>query len=124
RRLLLSVEAEIVIFDVDVERGQRLVHDIRRQEPIAVVFFANDSIMPETLALRADFPKGLPHTNLRPWEMPQSLCLTDEPYAEIELRWTAISFVERIREWLALTAQGKSHAENQPLEPLLFGSPD
>jgi integrative and conjugative element protein (TIGR02256 family) len=74
------------------------------------------------LALRADFPR-VPHLNLRKDEFPRSLCLFEEPYSELKLRWTATAFLERIREWLALTAKGKLHAEDQPLEPLLLGSP-
>ena len=64
----------------------------------------------------------MPHVNLRSKELPRSLCLTEQQYSEWKLRWTAPAFVENIRDWLASTAKGKLHAEDQPLEPLLLGS--
>lgn len=121
RRIDQLADAEVVAFDVDVELGQRRVHDIHRQERIAVIFYKDDNTPPETLVLRNDFP-AVPHLNLRREEFPRSLCLFEEPYSELKLRWTATGFLERIRGWLALTAKGKLHAEDQPLEPLLLGS--
>jgi integrative and conjugative element protein (TIGR02256 family) len=114
--------AEVVVFDVEAEVPQRRVNDIRPVERVAVVFWPEDNIYPETLALRGNFPR-VPHTNLRTFETPRSLCLYDEPYSEIKLRWTAPALVERIRGWLAKTATGTLHAEDQLLEPLLFSSP-
>ncbi len=122
RRLSENSHAEVIVFDVEVELGQRKIHDIHQYERLAVIFDPNDTTYPEVLALRADFPR-VPHLNLRKDELPRSLCLFEEPYGELKLRWTATAFLERIREWLALTAKGKLHAEDQPLEPLLFGSP-
>lgn len=112
---------EIVVLEVDVEVVQRKVNDIRRQERIAIVFDQNDGLMPDVLALRDDFPP-VAHINLRKEEFPRSLCLFDRPYSELKRRWTPFVFVERIREWLALTARGTLHAKDQPLEPLLIGS--
>jgi hypothetical protein len=112
---------EVVVFDVEVEVPQRPVNAIRKTERIAVAFRAEDKGYPEILALRQDFPL-VPHTNLRPWEKPRSLCLYDQPYSEIKLRWTAPSFVEHIRTWLARTAAGTLHEADQQLEPLLLGS--
>jgi len=103
---------------VEVELGQRNVHDIRREESIGVVFDPTDRLAPEVLALRADFPVT-PHQNLRSFERPRSLCLYEEPYSEIKLAWTALAFIERIRDWLRLTARGELHQDDQPLEPLL-----
>lgn len=113
---------ETVVFDVEVELPQHKVNDIRRIERIAVAFWPKDNTYPETLALREDFPQ-VPHLNLRVFEIPRSPCLYDEPYTEIKLRWTSTVFIERIREWLAKTATGTLHAEDQLLEPLLIGSP-
>jgi len=62
---------EIIIFDTEVEVGQRTVHDIRSKERIAVGFIPEDNVFPEVLALREDFPK-VPHVNLRPAEKPRS----------------------------------------------------
>ena len=78
-------------------------------------------MIPDVLALRKNFPL-VPHVNLRSKELPRSLCLTEQQYSEWKLRWTAPAFVENIRDWLASTAKGKLHAEDQPLEPLLLGS--
>lgn len=114
-------DAEVIVFEVEVEVGQRKAHDIHRYERIVVVFHSNDDVPPDTLVLRDDFP-NVPHLNLRLQEFPRSLCLFEERYSELKLRWTATEFLERIREWLALTARGKLHADDQPLEPLLLGS--
>ena len=112
---------EIIVFDAEIEVGQKPLHDIRGFERIAVVFEDSDTTMPEVLALRCDFPL-VPHLNLRLEEFPRSLCVTERKYSEWKLRWTGATFVEDIRQWLALTSNGKLHAEDQPLEPLLLGS--
>ena len=125
-RRLENPQADVVVFDVEVQRGQRTVNEVRRRERIAAVFREDDAIAPEALALRSGFP-SVPHVNSLNLtfmeELPRSLCLYDQPYHELKLVWTSIAFVERIREWLALTARGELHAEDQPLEPLLVGSP-
>jgi hypothetical protein len=102
RRLEEPHRAEVVVFEVDIQRGQHPVYDVRRRERIAAVFREDDAVVPEALALRADFPL-VPHVNslnlLFLEEFPRSLCLYDEPYHELKLKWTSIAFVERIREW-------------------------
>lgn len=125
RRLEEPVSSEVVVFEVEVEVGQHLKHDIRRQERVAALFRKDDRAVPEALALRPDFP-SVPHLNAGSSisnELSSSLCLYEEPYPEVKLRWTAASFIGRIRNWLALTARGELHADDQPLEPLLLGSP-
>lgn len=112
---------EIIVFDAEVELGQIKIHDIRRFERISIEFDPTDSFPPLIFALRPDFPK-VPHLNIRVEELPRSLCVFEEEFSELKLYWTGTFFVERIREWLALTAKGKLHAEDQPLEPLLLGS--
>jgi hypothetical protein len=112
---------ESVVFEVDVEVGQEPVHDIRRVERLAVLFRPDDETFPEVLALRPDFPADVPHRSLRDEDLPVGLCLYEEPYAEVKLRWTAPLFLERVRYWLAKTAEGTLHQEDQPLEPLLLG---
>jgi len=116
----LSDGKENVVFDLVVEVGQEPVNDIRAVERISAIFDPKDSFYPEVLALRTDFPK-VPHRNLRAVTPPSSLCLYDEPYRDVQLRWTAAAFIQRIRDWLALTAEGKLHADDQPLEPILLG---
>jgi hypothetical protein len=112
---------EVIIFDAEVELGQRVFNDIRPIERVALLFNGFDIDFPEVLVLRRDFPR-VPHLNLRLNEFPRSLCLYDKQYSEMKMNWTPIVFIERIREWLALTAKGKLHNENQPLEPF-FSSP-
>jgi hypothetical protein len=109
---------ESVVLELDVECPQRPRHDIRPVERVAVQCDP-DADLPEVLALRPDFPL-VPHTNLRPWRYPRSLCLYDRPWAEVKLSWTPVGFVERIRWWLAQTARGTLHGGDQPLEPLLL----
>ena len=114
---------EAIVLDVDVEVSQHPVHDVRQQERLAVLFFANQMTYPEVLALRGDFP-SVPHLNLRPPEFPPSLCIYDMPFDEVRLDWRVPAFVERVRYWLAQTASGQLHAGDQPLEPLLFDPPE
>lgn len=111
---------ETVVIEVDVERPQQPVNDIRRTERIAVVFSSRDDSYPECLSLRPDFPR-VPHINLRDAEFPRSLCLYDRSWPEVALRWTPALYIQRIRYWLAQTARGTLHGADQPLEPLLFG---
>jgi hypothetical protein len=111
-------EAEIIVVDLDVQRPQLTVNDIR----VAVILEADDGTYPEVLALRGDFPQ-VPHLNFRKDEFPRSLCLDDQGWEEIRTRWTASAFIERIRQWLADTATETLHRDDQPLEPLLFGTP-
>lgn len=113
--------SETIVFDVEVERPQKCIHPIHRVERIAVRFDAEDNWYPEVVSLRSDFPQ-VPHLNLRDCEFPRSLCLYDQSWSEIALRWTPVEFVERIRTWLAETAKGTLHQSDQPLEPVLAGS--
>jgi len=120
RKIDDASKAEVVVLDVDFERCQHPVNDIKRIERLAIVFDKEDRHPPEVLALREDFPE-VPHLNIRDVEKPKSLCLFEERYEEIKLRWNPLLFLERIREWLKLTARGELHQEDQPLEPLLIG---
>lgn len=113
-----NTTADIVVLDVEVQLPQHRLHDIRRHERTAAVFPRDDEQRPDVLALRPDFPL-VPHLNLQLTERPRSLCLYDRLWPEIRLDWTAPTFVELIRAWLALTAQGRLHGDDQPLEPLL-----
>lgn len=113
---------DIVVVDVVVERPQVVENDIRRVERLALVFRSDDNWYPQVLALRNDFPE-VPHLNLRlADDDPKSLCLYDRSWDEVKTRWTAPGFVERVRGWLADTAVGSLHREDQPLEQVLHGS--
>lgn len=111
--------AEAITFTVTVDRPAKIVNSIHYKECITVLFAANDSDHPEVLAIRNDFPKELPHTNLRPKGWPPSICLFEQKFEEIKPTWTVESFIFRIQEWLAKTAIGTIHAPDQPLEPFL-----
>ncbi len=111
--------SETVVFDVEMERPQICDYDIRGTERLAATFDPSDGTYPEVVALRHDFPI-VPHLYLRNEELPRSLCLYDRPWAEIRLTWTAPSFIEWIRTWLALTARDELHQEDQALEPLVL----
>lgn len=109
---------ETVVFEVDVEVSQIRVHDIRPTERVSVTF-SSEGWQPEVLALRPDFPY-VPHVNPRDQEFPRSLCLYDQNFDEISLRWTPASFIERVRWWLTETSRGTLHGNDQPLEPILL----
>ncbi|MCI0541863.1 MAG: ThiF family adenylyltransferase [Verrucomicrobiales bacterium] len=113
---------DVLVLQIQVERPQKLVHPIFREERIAVIFFDEDSNFPDVLALRADFPR-VPHTNLRAKELPRSLCLYDQNYQTVKLDWTPARFLFRLRYWLQKTATGSLHGGDQPLEPLIQGAP-
>lgn len=110
---------ETVVVELDVEVPQRPVYPIRPLETVALRFHPADRNVPEVLAMRPDFPKA-PHQNLTDEEHPRSLCLYDQPWSTLRMRWTPARFVERVREWLALTARGELHGDDQPLEPMLL----
>ena len=117
-----GTEAEIIVIDLDIRSPQLIKNDIQFVERIAVVLQIDDETYPEVLALRSDFPL-VPHRNLHREEFPRGLCLYDQSWDEVRTRWTASAFIERIRLWLADTATGTLHRGDQPLEPLLFGTP-
>ena len=113
---------DVIIVRIQVERPQNVVNAIRHEETLAVTFFDSDTTFPEVLALRPDFP-WVSHTNLREKEFPRNLCLYDQPYEAVKLDWTPAKFLFRIRHWLAKTATGTLHGDDQPLEPLIQGAP-
>ena len=112
---------ETVVLDLDIEVAQRPMHPILPLERVAVSFTVADADYPAVVSLREDFP-AVSHLNYQRRGRPKSLCLYAESYGELRLHWTAHRFVERIRAWLAKTADGTLHPDDQPLEPLLFGA--
>jgi len=119
-RQVAGTGEEAVVFEVATEVPQRPAHDIRRRERIALTFGAADEAMPVAYALRADFP-WVPHVNLVGTPGPRQLCLDDQPWSEVRLRLTGARLLERVRDWLALTARGELHADDQALEPFIMG---
>jgi hypothetical protein len=114
-----SDTSEKVVFDVEVEVPQLCHYPVKPSERIAATFHEDDSVYPIVHALRKDFPQ-VPHLNLHIQEFPRNLCIYAERYEEIKRRWTSTRFVHRIRDWLALTARGELHQEDQPLEQILM----
>jgi proteasome lid subunit RPN8/RPN11 len=115
-------EIETIIFDIGVERPQKIVNDIKKTERLAVVFHADDIHAPDVLSLRENFPI-VPHLNLQLSEYPKSLCLFEEPYETIKLTLTPSKFVQQIQNWLNKTSVGKLHEEEQALEPFILSTP-
>jgi hypothetical protein len=113
-----SPPVEVVAFDTEVEIPQHPVLDIRPREMLAVIFPERASLLPEILALRADFPL-VPHLNSRSQEFPRSLCVFEDAFPEFSFKWSPVRFLEAIRSWLARTARNELHQPDQPLEPLL-----
>lgn len=120
-RKIADPSAEILVIEVEVERPQVVVNPIQRIERLAIVLSVDDETYPEVLAVRKGFPI-VPHLNITFDEDTRSLCLYDQSWDEVKARWTAPTFIERIRMWLADTAIGSLHREDQPLEQVLMGS--
>jgi hypothetical protein len=109
---------ETVILDFEIEVAQRTVRPVHPMETIAVTAGPEDVDFPAVVSLREDFP-SVPHLNIRELGSPKSLCLYAESYPQVKIHWTAPKFIERIRYWLAKTAENQLHPDDQPLEPLL-----
>lgn len=109
---------EAIVFTVDVERPQLLTHPVNRVEWVQAVFTGDLDKIPEVWLLRKGFP-SVPHTMIVPADSPQQMCLYDQGWDEVRLKWTASEFLARIRFWLSKTSTGTLHADDQPLEPLI-----
>ncbi|MDP8238821.1 MAG: ThiF family adenylyltransferase [Candidatus Hatepunaea meridiana] len=110
-------QVETIIFEVEPEVPQKPVNDIRNRELVAIVV-RDEFDIPEVLALREDFPL-VPHTNLRPFTTPKSLCLYED-IEEARLKFAPGDFLENIRDWFSKTALGKLHQDHQQLEPFVM----
>jgi hypothetical protein len=113
-------ETEFLVFDVDVQRPQKTPNRINYSERILIEVKLSFQV-PSVYALREDFPR-LPHQNIVEFEKPRCLCLYEQSPDEVLLFWTPFSFIERIREWLSLSALGKLHQNDQPLEPFILSA--
>jgi len=110
---------EIVIYETDIDVGQRPVNDIRYTERLAILFPVDDRMVPLVFALRGNFPRVM-HRISMPFEKPACLCIYNLSWDNLKLNWRPIKFIEDIRYWLARTADNTLHQEDQPLEPLLL----
>jgi integrative and conjugative element protein (TIGR02256 family) len=112
---------ETIIINLNIERPQKPKIDIRRIEPIAIIFYVDDISAPKVYMLRNDFPLTS-HQNIQPEKHPKSLCLTELPYNIEKLTWTPSYFINQIQFWLKKTAIAQLHNEDQALEPFIFSS--
>ncbi len=111
---------EVVAVEIEVPLGQRpVINDILPTEPIAFVF--GDGAVPAPYALRAGFPNTLPHMNLAPERLPNSLCLFEMTQEEILRILSPSLLLERTRLWLRESAYGRLHRDDQPLDPVFGG---
>ena len=112
---------ELVLFEIRAELPQDRKVDIRRWEPIALAFFADNRHQPTVLAARQDFP-DTPHQNAMPVGFMRSPCVDDRPWAEAMSSWTPLSCIERIRWWLGAAAQGALSDLAQAVDPVFVAS--
>ncbi len=116
-----ETDTEIIELEVDVDLPQRPLHRIHKTERLRIRFPANDA-MPQVFALRKSFPL-VPHTMINGAAYPRQLCLYERSWADERENWAPRGFVERIRRWLAGTADGTLHRTDQPLEAIMQHSP-
>jgi len=108
--------AEVIVLTFDNEIPENPQNGIQVYEEVAIICHEADKYHPEVYALREDFIGGLPHTNVCLFEHPVSLCVTEQIFEEVRHRFNEFEFIELIRTWFALSAEGKLHQEDQPLE--------
>lgn len=94
---------------------------IQYRERLGLQFFAAEDQPPEVRALREDFPCTA-HQNYVGRDEPVSLCLYFESWSAIRRTWTPQKHLARIQWWLAETANGTLHRDDQPVEPIYFSS--
>ena len=116
-RQRLDDGTETVIFDLRVETPQDLAAPIRRVERLAAAFRADDRGHPHLFAVRGDFP-DTPHQNAVPPGCLRYPCVDDRPWSEARASWTPLSFVNRVRSWMAAAACGALTDDVQAVDPL------
>lgn len=114
-----SSGTEVVLLEALPALGQKPVaNDIRHTEPMAVVSRVGGQI-PGVYPVRCDFPQTVPHMNLGYPGDRRSLCLFDAKVSDVAHIYSPDLLVARIRWWLAETAHGELHGEDQPLDPAI-----
>jgi integrative and conjugative element protein (TIGR02256 family) len=115
--------AEVIIVDcTNDEVPTKNELGILYRERLGLIFYCNDEKIPDVRALRQNFPATL-HQNLVGKGEPASLCLYFELWEVIRRSWTPQSYLNRVLWWIAETAKGTLHQEDQPVEPFYFISP-
>ncbi len=92
------------------------------RERLCLSFCPGLMVPAEVRALRTDFPDVI-HLNGVPDGEPASLCLY-ESWGFEERQWTAERHLRKVLWWLASTADGTIHAQDQALEQLFYSSGD
>lgn len=92
------------------------------RERLCLSFCPGLMVPAEVRALRTDFPAVI-HLNGVPDGEPASLCLY-ESWAFEERQWTAERHLRKVLWWLASTADGTIHAQDQALEQLFYSTGD
>jgi integrative and conjugative element protein (TIGR02256 family) len=114
--------AEVLIVDcTNDEVPTRNEIGILYQERLGLIFYCDDRKMPDVRSLRQNFPATL-HQNFVSKGEPASLCLYFEMWEVVQRSWTPQSYMNRILWWLAETAKGTLHREDQPVESFYFYS--
>ena len=111
---------ECLVVALDVELPQEIDFDIRSEEVVMLGFSSSDDTYPLVESRRRDFPR-VPHLYRTRQDKPKSLCIYDDPWPDVRLGWTGASFLTDVASWLAKTAIGELHRDDQPLEPFLLG---
>lgn len=114
--------ADIIVVDCLNDRvPSRNSIGIKNRERLALIFSGDDTQVPQVRALRKDFP-ATPHQNLVLPGEPVSLCLYLAPWSAVERTWTPQHHLQRVLWWLAETAKGTLHRDDQPVEQIYFDS--
>jgi len=92
------------------------VFPILKEENVAIKCYKEDLILPSVFALRKDFPIGLPHSNAMSYAHPVSLCVSDVPFSDYRLQFSAYDFLQSIKRWFDLNSIGELHEPDRPLE--------
>lgn len=121
---LISVQentaSDTLIVDIGpLEIPQYPVNPVKVFERVSII--AIDDYIP-IVYCRKDFPL-VPHLNVLP-DGEKTLCLFDVSFNEIQYAFNASCFLNRIVAWFELTARGKLHQPDQPLEPYFPGVGD
>jgi integrative and conjugative element protein (TIGR02256 family) len=94
---------------------------IQYKERLALVFSADDSLIPEVRVLRKSFPDTA-HQNLVAIGEPKSLCLYSEHWFKVTREWTPQKHLNKILWWLEQASLEKLHQTDQPVEHLYHNS--
>lgn len=117
-----DIAADVIVVDcLNDQVPTRNSFGIKTRERIALVLPVDQSQMPSVHALRKDFPIT-PHQNHVNHGEPACLCLYFESWTAVQRTWTPQKHLHRVLWWLAETAKGTLHRDDQPVEHLYLNS--